>query len=213
MVARFSHKQPANRHDAFSFFFSVDHILNFIPGQFTELTLKGSGSHWFTISSRPGLREFSITTRLTGSQFKDALNNLKVGDVINAAEPMGDFVLPITTTRPILMVAGGIGITPFLSILENGLIIGDDHKLHLLYAASSKSDFIDLSKYSKLLLSDRRIVGRLEAKQILREAGNLNLPYIYTSGPEPMVESLVKDLQSSGIHKDSLVSDYFPGYE
>lgn len=188
-------------------------MINFIPGQFTELSIKDVGSHWFTISSAPESDHFSITTRLTGSEYKDALNSLRPGDILDAAEPMGDFVLPQDTSRAILMVAGGIGITPFLSILKSGLDKGVKHQLHMLYAASSEADFVDLSPYKKLLITYDQKIGRLEAKDILRLSSKLSQPYIYTSGPEPMVEAIVKHLRKNHVPEDSLISDYFPGYE
>lgn len=213
MKAIFVRKILANKHDAVSFYFKVDKTLKFTPGQFTELTLKGVGKHWFTISSPPGSNEFSITTRLTGSPFKNKLNELKVNDQVLVAEPMGDFVLPIDTSRPILLVAGGIGITPFLSMLKDGLKRGVNHQLYLLYAAAQTDDFIDLSKYKSLLKAYHQKVGRLDSNDILKIANKLNQPLIYISGPEPMVEALVDNLKKSGIKENRLVADYFPGYE
>ncbi|MEI9914254.1 MAG: FAD-dependent oxidoreductase [Candidatus Saccharibacteria bacterium] len=213
MMAKFVRKEPANKHDAVTFYFSVDHTLNYTAGQFTELTLDKVGRHWFTLSSAPGKAEFTITTRLTGSDFKNALDSLKPGDEIYAADSMGDFVLPIDSSRPILMVAGGIGITPFYSILQDLHKKNSSlYKLHLLYIASSKEDFLDLSKYKDLLVSYKEIIGRVESSDILKDASALSDPYIYTSGPEPMVEKIVSDLKAAGIPEDSLVSDYFPGY-
>lgn len=212
MKATYVRKEPTNKNDACSFYFLPERELEHTAGQFTELSLKDVGKHWFTISSPPGTKEFSITTRLTGSDFKNALNALKPGDSLDAAEAMGDFVLPVSKSIPIVMVAGGIGITPFLSILGEGLNHPENRSLNLLYAASTDMDFIDLSKYKKLLSSYKQITGQLTAQDILDFASKLDGPYIYTSGPEPMVESLVKELKGSGLPGNRLIGDYFPGY-
>lgn len=213
MKAKFVRKHPETKTDIVSFYFAPEHKVSQIAGQYTELSLKGVGKHWFTVSSPPESTEMSITTRLTGSDFKNALNALKPGAEVHLAEPMGDFVLPIKPTRPILMVAGGIGITPFLSILRHNLQHNGGYNLHLLYGAGSEDDFINVEPYMGLLTSFKPVVGRISTKDILAAAKELDEPYIYTSGPEPMVEQFVKELKGAGIPDNRLVADYFPGYE
>lgn len=195
-----------------SYYFSVDPKPHFTAGQFTEITIEGVGKHWFTISSDPGDKEISITTRLTGSDYKNALDNLKKGDSVGFAEPMGDFVLPVDNTTPILMVAAGIGITPFLSILKDQKKNPSDRNLNLIYASRSNEDFLDISIFSYLLNSYKKITGSLTSKDILIEANKLTDPYIYISGPEPLVEKLVKDLLDNNFPDDQIIADYFPGY-
>ena len=212
MKAVFIKKININHSDGYSFFFKPDRAIKHIAGQFTELSIKGVGKHWFTISSSPGEEYFSITTRLTGSPYKNALDNLKKGDVIEAAEAMGDFVLPVNKNKEILMIAGGIGITPFQSIIKDCYLKHEKRNLHLVYASSKKEDFIDLTKYKSILKSYKKIIGQLTLEDILKSSSQLNDPYIYLSGPEKMIEVLTEKLKNSGIKDNHIIADYFPGY-
>ena len=213
MNASFVRKIKENKSDAYSFYFLPSKKLRYQPGQFTELTLPGVGKHWFTISSDPTPNEISITTRLTGSEYKKTLDQLQVNDTVQIAEPMGDFVLPKDQSTPIILVAGGIGITPYLSILKNLQLMGGDYKISLIYAVKSSKDLIDISQYKGLLKSYKEVIGKLDSSLIYSKAQKLVNPLIYISGPESMVESLINDLETKGINKSRLVGDYFPGYK
>jgi ferredoxin-NADP reductase len=132
---------------------------------------------------------------------------------------MGDFVLPIDTSLPILMVAGGIGITPYLSILSH-LSQGvnkNDYDLNLLYAVNGLAEALDLTDYQSLLSSFEIIDtsnknNRLSPELLMSKYELLNQPIIYLSGPEPMVESIGKQLLILGVPEFKLVRDFFPGY-
>jgi ferredoxin-NADP reductase len=212
MKAVFTAQEEVTKTGIKSFYFELDPKPSFIAGQFTELTLPNGLKHWFTISSAPKDKQLRITTRLTGSDYKNALDSLRPGDEVDLAEPMGDFVLPLDSSIPILMVAGGIGVTPFLSILEDEHSKGTPRNLNLIYASKNESDFVDLSSYKDMLTTYNKVVGTLSTLDILNEGSKLATPYIYVSGPEGLVEKITNEIKEHGFPENQLVADYFPGY-
>src|SRR5674476_218591 len=109
-----------------TFWFEPDKPFHFTAGQFSELYLphdhpdERGEKRWFTISSSPHEKLVSITTKFAlerGSSFKQTLSQLKPDATVELAEAMGDFVLPVDQTRPLIFIAGGIGLTPFHSML------------------------------------------------------------------------------------------------
>src|ERR1035437_7509657 len=125
-----------------SFVFDPTEPLTWKAGQFFHFVLhheptdnRGS-DRWFTVASAPFEKEVMITTRLTsekGSTFKAALGALKVGESIEISDIDGDFIVD-DPTQEYVFIAGGIGITPFHSILKEA--DRAEIKLHatLLYA-------------------------------------------------------------------------------
>src|SRR6185437_2088866 len=110
--------------DTYSFFFEKPADFEFIAGQYNRWTLPitatdGRGSsRFFTISSSPLEKEkISITTKIIQSDFKKALLQLNENDEIKIFGPMGNFILDETNTKPRILIAGGIGLTPFHSMI------------------------------------------------------------------------------------------------
>lgn len=215
-----------------TFRFKPEHPIDHIAGQYTELFLPHERAddrgvkRWFTISSAPFDEYLTITTKFSNpsSTFKENLHGLKPGTEVNLAEPMGDFVLPKDNSIPLIFVAGGIGVTPFhsmLSWLANG---NDGHRdIKLLYAVNNEDEIIFQDTFKKAGVHTTIIVnhpsdewggerGLITADHILKltEPGKDTL--IYVSGPEPMVETLQTDLIKLEVSKPHIVTDFFPNY-
>lgn len=77
-------------------------------------------SRAFSITSAPYENRIEFITHLTSSPFKQSLSALKPGDAVQITEPTGDFLWPDTTENP-LLIAGGVGISPFRSIWRDRL--------------------------------------------------------------------------------------------
>src|SRR5258708_897456 len=110
-----------------TFWFQPPKGFTYTAGQFIELYIPHDNpdergiKHWFTLSSSPTEPLISITTKYAGkksSTFKQHLFVLKPGAELYAVEPMGDFVLPQDKSIPLIFVAGGIGVTPFRSMVK-----------------------------------------------------------------------------------------------
>jgi ferredoxin-NADP reductase len=213
--------------DVKSFIFEPEQPINWQAGQFLQYTLPHpdeddrKDQRWFTNSAAPSEKHIQITTRLAsqkGSTFKNALSNLKIGDEIDADSPEGDFTLEDEAPNYIF-IAGGIGITPFRSILVEANAQGKKLKVHLLYA--NRSEDIPFREELENLASknpdfkidyiiDPAKIDEDTMKAALAQADN---PIVYVSGPEPMVESLNNDLLKLGLKEDHLKADYFPNYQ
>ncbi|HET8883972.1 MAG TPA: FAD-dependent oxidoreductase [Candidatus Saccharimonadales bacterium] len=196
-------------------------------GQFIHITLKHDDmddrgdERWFTISSAPSENRLVITTRIYAekkSSFKTALLALKPGDTAQADAPEGDFVIG-DSTRNHLFIAGGIGITPFRSILTEADALDEQLNVTLLYANRTNEiaykNELDILQQSNPHLHIDYIVQpkKLDAQLLQQQISQMDDPLVYVSGPEPMVESLTAELATMGVTKDNIKGDYFPGYQ
>lgn len=216
-VTYVSRKQEAL--DVYTYNFEIDKKPRHIAGQYIELKLPHENpdergeKRWFTLSNSPTEELLSITTRVStdGSSFKKALQRLKAGTILNMAEPMGDFVLPKDGSIPLLFVAGGIGCTPFRSILKYLQDTGEQRKISLLYSTDSEERFAFLDVFDKLNDNFIKQTTRLTVDQINSHLSS-EATHVYLSGPEQMVETFEKELKSIGIDERRFHGDFFPGY-
>jgi ferredoxin-NADP reductase len=217
-----------------SFQFEPDHLFTFEAGQYLRYTLphhepdERGVSRFFTSASAPSERFVMLTTRFStpGSSFKRALSRLEQGAVVVADGPSGRFVYS-DHERPAVFVAGGIGITPFRSMLVDVASRQLDPDITLLYANSTpdipfRHLFDDLAARQASLKvaytvsqpdSDwRGSVGRIDERFIREHAPLARDPLFYVAGPKAMVEATVETLRSSGVAASSIKRDFFPGY-
>lgn len=140
------------------------------------------------------------------------------------ADPMGDFVLPKLIQTPLVFIAGGIGITPFHSILEWLYETMEERPIKLLYGVRIEDEIIFLDTFKRVGIEPTIVVsepsdawggerGRLSAELILGLEKPTEDTLVYVSGPEPMVQSLSRDLHKAGLAKHQIVSDEFPNYD
>jgi len=231
MIVTFNHRVD-EADNISTFYFEPEKPIHYTAGQFVELTLKHAHpdsrgvKRWFTLSSSPNEKLISVTTKFAkqnGSSYKKALHSLKPGDQLIISDPMGDFVLPKLIQTPLIFVAGGIGITPFKSILSWLNEVKEQRPIKMLIGVNNEDeivfqDVINKSKiHNTVVVSEPSSawggeVGRLSSELILGLEEPSDETLIYISGPEPMVEHLEKDLKKAGIKKDQLVLDFFPNY-
>lgn len=218
--------------EIYSFYFSHQDPINFTPGQFIELKIpqinvddKGD-SRYFTISSSPLDKMLSITTRITDnpSSYKKALLTLEKGTILNINSPMGDFVLPKIIQTPIIFIAIGIGITPFVSIIKFLDQTNEARNIHLFYAVRDESEVLFNDIFDKPKIRVTTVVnnpsdswggerGQLNANMIFGIANNTPETLYYLSGPTKSVEDLSKSIEPLIGDKKRLITDFFPGYD
>ncbi len=208
--------------DIYTFLFEPKKPVRYVAGQFIELYLPHENAdergykHWFTLSSSPTDKYLSITTKIIEkrSSFKSTLFDLKPDTELHMESPMGDFVLPKDASIPLMFVAGGIGATPYHSIIKFLSDGGEQRDIQLLYAARSMEEVAFKELFAGYLGENFQIMlERLNGDIILKLARDLDKRHIYISGPEPMVEALDNELKEKGFPYQRIHTDFFPGYE
>jgi len=115
------------------------------PNQFVGLGLHGVEDPWgpvrrFSLSSSPTETDaIAITSKMTGSPYKEKLKALRPGEPVEVRGPIGDFVLD--ESRPAVMLAGGIGVTPFRGMIRYAADKNLPHRIVLLYSARTPEEF------------------------------------------------------------------------
>ncbi len=204
-----------------------DRGLNFIAGQYIQLRIrdlkypdtKGS-SRVFSIASSPNNgKEIAIAFRDTGSGYKRTLIEMQKGTEMIIDCPSGNFTLPSDTSRPIVFVAGGIGITPIVSMVRYWSEKKLGHNITLLYAnkdAESASYYNELEKLAnnagvKFNLSN--IYGRIQKEQIAKIYSEKEGAIWYVVGPPGMVSFVRTLLSQVGVSEIDVIFEDFSGYE
>ncbi len=219
--------------DVISFIFEPVEPITWKAGQYLHWVLhheptddRGS-DRWFTISSAPFEKYIMITTRITkdkglsaqaGSSFKSKLQTLVVGkSQMEVSYLEGDFVLD-DPNKDYVFIAGGIGITPFRSIIKQ---LDHDEKpinVELLYANKDKhivfkEELEEIasrnSNFKINYIFSPEHIDETKIKQLITDISN---KAFYVSGPESMVEDLLAMLKNMGIKEENLKGDWFPNY-
>jgi ferredoxin-NADP reductase len=210
----------------YTLWFKPSVSIDYTAGQFIEIYLPHNaddrGTHrWFTLSSSPSEPFIGITTRTLPHQssFKKTLFSLQPGDTVQVSQAMGDFVLPIQKSIPIIFLVRGIGITPIRSILKYLQDSKEDRAITIVYSARDAEDAlftdlidsvatkIDILQLPSLIDTGTPVQKTVEYTKKIPDAR------VYISGPEQFVEKAYNQLLSSNIKASSIVTDYFQGYE
>lgn len=210
--------------NVWAFRFKPDEPMNWIAGQYVRVELPHDNpdeegtKRWFTNSAAPYQGILQITTRVTASTFKQALSKLEPdSNALQLIEnPEGDFVWQ-DADKPAVFVAGGIGVTPFYSILKQRAHDGQPLNATLVYG-SRTPDVPFKNELEQWMAADPSLKvqyatgTRLTAESLAELVPNLNESLVYVSGPEPMVEALGTDLKEHGLPEAQLKQDFFPNY-
>jgi ferredoxin-NADP reductase len=206
-----------------TFHFEPSEPVDWQPGQYMHYVLnqehpddRGT-ERWFTIASAPFEKYIQITTRFDGereSTFKQALQAMEPGAEIEADGPKGSFVLQPGGGKHVF-IAGGIGITPYRSMLAQMMHDDNVANIDLLYANRDTSFVFgeELKRISAAHPSFKIIefVDKRIEEADLQAYLNDNSSIFYLSGPRPMVESY-ESLLKTKVGEDRVKTDYFPGY-
>jgi ferredoxin-NADP reductase/Na+-transporting NADH:ubiquinone oxidoreductase subunit NqrB len=210
--------------------------LFFVPGQYLELEVphhhpdaRGTRRE-FSIASAPedlpilkvAFREGNSTA--PQSSYKRALAQVTAGSELAVTGVWGDFVLPQRAAAPVLMVAAGIGITPFISQLRHARLAGEDRDVVLVYVASEASELpfraeLEASGIPVVIFTrdqPRDLPAnwlwargvRLDAEGLVRVVPDIAARHTYISGPAGLIADLAPALEQSR----SLTTDAFSGY-
>ncbi|MGF7228601.1 MAG: FAD-dependent oxidoreductase [Candidatus Saccharibacteria bacterium] len=210
-----------------SFILEPEKTVNRKAGQFLRYVLPHShvdergNDRYFTVASAPYEKYIQITTRFASqsSSFKQALKQLPIGGEIQVdSEPEGEFVIT-DFTRNYIFVVGGIGITPIRSILAEADHIGEHIKAHVLYGTDDEPILFkqDLDRFARNNPELHVEYVRDPKKNIERALQGVikqvDEPYVYITGPEPMVESFAVIVKKMGLNIGHIQTDFFTGYD
>lgn len=237
MKARLVATDPVAEETA-GFMFEVQAPFAFVAGQTCDLTIaspryadeKGS-SRTFSIASSPlDTPRVLFATRLTGSAFKRTLVEAPTGLEIEIEGPGGSFVLHKNTARPAVFFAGGIGITPFRSMIKDATERQLSHRIVLFYSNRSPQStafLSDLEAWQRANANFRLVATITDssttepwthARGLLTPA--FVKPYLqavagaiyYLAGPPAFVKAMTAALAELGADPDDVRSEEFAGY-
>lgn len=215
------------------FWFEKPEEFQFEAGQFVELTLAGGPGepHTFSLASAPEEDGLLIATRLRDTEYKRALKKLAPGDEASVEGPYGKLTLPKDASRPIVILTGGIGITPFRSMVVHVVRAGLPHRIFLFYSNRRPEDASFLEELQALAdeathvrfiptmtapeTSEREWkgeTGRIGKELLDRVLGDEVSALYYTAGPPGMVRSMRQMLSDAGITASDIRSESFSGY-
>jgi ferredoxin-NADP reductase/Na+-translocating ferredoxin:NAD+ oxidoreductase RnfD subunit len=223
--------------DVYEFIFTRGRHFEFVPGQYMEWTL---GHHnpdargnrrYFTLASAPTEKTLRLGVKFypKSSSFKRAMLGMKNGDEIVAAQTAGDFVLPRNPRQKVVLIAGGVGITPFRSMIKYLLDAKQRRPITLFYANKSVEEILykDIFDRAHHELGMRVIytmtdtnnlpagwagtTGRITPQLIKSSVPDYRRCMYYISGPKGMVDSFKDSLDQIHIRKSQIKTDYFSG--
>lgn len=207
-----------------SFFFTPNEEFTWQAGQYTYLTL-GEITKQFTIASSPTEEFVQITTRIRKeSEFKQLLDKAQINEEIEARAPFGTFVLDdsssISTNH--VFLAGGIGITPFRSMVKYNVDKNLKLPMYLIYS-NSDSDFVfkkeldqwqKENEFIKVYYHDSSVSGHLDSKILSAQYTIYNIQHtvFYAVGPNMFVNGMEDSLEQLNIKSDMIQTEKFIGY-
>ena len=231
-------KKEAVATNTMDFVFGLKRPLKFKPGQYMEFTLEHGGAdsrgrrRYFTLASSPTENNLRVGVKFyqRGSSFKKAM--LRLGDhtMVAAAQLGGDFTLPDDTSQKLAFIAGGIGVTPFRSMLKYLIDQNEQRDVALIYSEKNASSLAYTDVFAKArdrlgakiiyTLTEQTSVpkdwggatGFVSAEMIARDIPDYHERLFYVSGPQPMVRDTRKMLHQLGVQHHQIKTDFFPGY-
>jgi ferredoxin-NADP reductase len=211
----------------------------FRAGQAIDLTLidpaendAAGSTRALSIVSAPADERLTVATRLRQeSAFKRSLSALRPQAKVRIEGPSGSLTLHKNQTKPAVFIAGGIGITPFMSIVRDAAQTAPDRKIHLFYSNRRPEDAAFLTELHGLTRADHNFhlvatmtqlklshlpwhgeTEKVTAMLIGRYIGRLQGPIYYIAGPPSLVSGMRDALIAGGIDEDDIRTEEFSGY-
>jgi ferredoxin-NADP reductase len=210
----------------------------FRAGQSIDLSLVGLAqdsperlTHTFSIASDPSDEEIMVATRMRDTTFKRRLSQLPIGTEVRINGPMGSFALHNNTARPAVLLAGGVGISPFLSIVSHACKKALHHRIILFFANRQLEDAAFIDALWKLERTNTRFsfvptltrvngnndgwkgeTEHISPEMLHRRVGKLQGPIFYIAGPPAMVAATRRMLVEAAVDEDDIRTEEFAGY-
>ena len=218
-------------HDVKSFRFSRPSDFKYIAGQFMFISIPHKNKmlkKHFTISSSPTEKEFiEFTKKLTGSEYSNALEDLKIGNVVKIDAPYGSFTLDEINDK-IAMLSGGIGITPLRSMCKYATDKKLNKSIILLYGNNTEQDIVFKDEFDELQKDNAKVKvvhiikdpskdwdgykGYIDSEKIIKEVSDYKQRFFYICGPPIMIDIMKKTLIELDLNEKQIRVEKFTGY-
>jgi len=219
-----------------SFFFKPLEDFEYEAGQFSFFTFQHDSKEYskpFTISNSPTREYIEMTTIISGSDYKKALDSLQKGDRVSLKGPMGSFTLNALKEEYICFLTGGVGITPVKSMMEYAADTSRKLKGRLFYSnrtieriafkkeleslEASMGDFKVIHTLTSLNDDEAELwkgeTGYIDADMIKRNFKEYNSCRFYIVGPPAFNKAMKKMvMEELGISSDLITLENFAGY-
>ena len=221
-----------------AFHFEKPFAFNFKAGQSADVTLTNppdtdaeGNTRTFSIASPPFENELVFTTRMRDTAFKRSLKEVPLATEVKIGSAAGSFTLHKNPAKPAVFLAGGIGITPFLSIVRQADHDRLPHKLYLFYSNRRPEDaaFLDtlqtlettnpnfhlICTMTEMSKSNKEWKGEtvlIDKEMLSRHLAVLQGPIYYIAGPPTMVAAMGQTLVGAGVEEDDIRAEEFAGY-
>ncbi|MFZ0521112.1 MAG: FAD-dependent oxidoreductase [Candidatus Acidiferrales bacterium] len=222
-----------------AFYFEKPPEFEFEAGQFFNFTLLGLGdmdlegnSRTLSIASAPHERNVMVAMRLRTTAFKRTLNSLPLGTELLLQGPFGWMTLPRNSTRPAVLLAGGIGITPFRSLVWSEAESLSARRILLFYSVRVPEEAAFLEELREMEQHNKRYklictvtqpeksrmawlgeTGRISMQMLSKWIPDLSVPIYYIAGPPGMVTGVRQMLIGAGVAEEDIRAEEFYGYE
>jgi len=221
-------------HNTYSFSFSKPEELTYKPGQSMRIWFHDDEeSRTFSIANAPNEKDLLFAMRIRDSKFKKRLASLSIGDEIEADGPFGErFVLHGDASKGAVFIAGGIGITPLLSMLSYVTKERLSYKIVLFYSNRQKVDIAFLPELKRLEKENPNFKlvltltkdfsknnswdgerGYINKEMLQKYISDLTKPFFYIAGPPMMVVGMKDTLEKAGVPSEHINTKKFSGYE
>lgn len=207
-------------------------------GQSIDLTLidpsetdKEGDTRAFTLASAPQDDHLAITMRMRDTAFKRVLRNMTFGTALSFVGPFGDLTLHENGKRSAVFLAGGIGITPFYSMVRDAEARALSYDITLFYSNRRPEDTAFLEELLALPRKNPHFTfvgtmtemeksaeewdgerGYITKEMLAKHIDQSNMPIYYLAGPPGMVAALRTTLNESGVSNDDIRTEEFSGY-
>ena len=220
-----------------AFHFRKSEGFSFEAGQSIDLTLLNppetdaeGNTRAFSIAAAPHEDELMIASRMRDTAFKRVLKSADIGLKVQITGPFGSFILHENSSRPAIMLVGGIGVTPFRSIIKEATQKKLPHKIYLFYSNRQPKDapFLEELKNLEKINPNFKFIptmtdvenidswdgekGYIDEKMVDKYVPDRAGAIYYSAGPQKMVFAMRTMLNTAGISNDDIRTEEFSGY-
>lgn len=211
---------------------------SFKPGQAIDLTLihppetdDEGNTRTFSLVSAPTENQLTVAIRMRDTAFKRVMKDAPLGTGVKIDGPMGSFTLHNNSSKAAVFLAGGIGVTPFVSMVEDASANKSSHRLYLFYSNRRLEDalFLEMLQHCEVSNTNFRFIatmtginkshaqwcgetGHIDQQMLRKYLLRLDGSIYYIAGPPAMVRAMRQTLSTAGIDEDDVRTEEFAGY-